>query len=280
MKLSLGGGGGKQRTFSLLVEEITGVSQVRLYSGSDANFLSDVLADPIVGGDLRVTWAGDAGGIEFWGVPLAAHENLSSVDVVGREISPYDMYPTAQRAVFSRSARGTGAAYGPVASLLGFESHVLVSPPLPSSATGTTSSVAAAAGAGGDWGDLELDEDNDGILRAPNVLSLARSPYILMQLIRPHGGVSGSSHSYTDLSDGSRHLVPILAKLVMTDGGFARLSSEMLQVAFPDPISLTELHVRFVNPDGSPVFFEGVEHTFSLHVYHKSGKTEAGVMQT
>jgi hypothetical protein len=105
---------------------------------------------------------------------------------------------------------------------------------------------------------------------APYSMDLLPQRYILMLLRAASPPSKRQTHVWRDSA------FPILAKFIMHDGqNFVRVTEDMTNYVFTDFARLTQMRVSFVYGDGSPVDFNGHEHTFTLLFTTAQGDTEA-----
>jgi hypothetical protein len=137
---------------------------------------------------------------------------------------------------------GTGAAYGPLFEQLGFAP--------------TTVQTSTA-----------------GQFVAPGVMSLEPPPYVMLALLAP-SIASERSVFRPSRCDAPQ---PVLAKFIVT-GGYARISEESTHVSLTSPLTVSSVTVAWLNPDGTLVDWNGVNHSYSLLFRVVEGKVHGAAV--
>ena len=105
---------------------------------------------------------------------------------------------------------------------------------------------------------------------APYTMDLLAPRYILMIIRAANPPSKRQTHVWKDTS------FPILAKFIFNDAqNYVRITEDMTNYVFTDFERLTTLRVSFVYGDGSPVDFNGHDHTFTLLFTTAQGETDA-----
>jgi len=105
---------------------------------------------------------------------------------------------------------------------------------------------------------------------APYTMDLLAPRYILMIIRAANPPSKRQTHVWKDTS------FPILAKFIFNDGqNYVRITEDMTNYVFTDFERLTTLRVSFVYGDGTPVDFNGHDHTFTLLFTTAQGEADA-----
>lgn len=121
-----------------------------------------------------------------------------------------------------------------------------------------------------------------GRLVMPSVYSLSPPRIVLVELVSPDN--RSSLHEYRAPADRPMSFVPSTDLTTSTDGtgkiiaaiaitnGFARISEEMTHVDSLGPMDVSQVHLRFLNPDMSVVDWRGVDHFLTLLFRQSMGR--------
>lgn len=92
---------------------------------------------------------------------------------------------------------------------------------------------------------------------SPFCWNMLAPPYILMLLCSPAGSKDGHTHAW------KTQTTPVFAKLYIS-GNYLSISDQMQFVTFAGYQRMNSVTVAFVNPDGTPVEFNGANQSFEL----------------
>jgi len=119
-------------------------------------------------------------------------------------------------------------------------------------------------------GGLEAPFNIPSTYTAPYTMDLLAPRYILMIIRAANPPSKRQTHVWKETS------FPILAKFIFNDGqNYVRITEDMTNYVFTDFERLTSLRVSFVYGDGTPVDFNGHEHTFTLLFTTAQGESDA-----
>lgn len=105
---------------------------------------------------------------------------------------------------------------------------------------------------------------------APYTMDLLAPRYILMIIRAANPPSKRQTHVWKETS------FPILAKFIFNDAqNYVRITEDMTNYVFTDFERLTTLRVSFVYGDGTPVDFNGHDHTFTLLFTTAQGESDA-----
>ena len=119
-------------------------------------------------------------------------------------------------------------------------------------------------------GGLEAPYNIPSTYTAPYTMDLLAPRYILMIIRAANPPSKRQTHVWKETS------FPILAKFIFNDAqNYVRITEDMTNYVFTDFERLTTLRVSFVYGDGTPVDFNGHDHTFTLLFTTAQGESDA-----
>jgi hypothetical protein len=119
-------------------------------------------------------------------------------------------------------------------------------------------------------GGLEAPFNIPSTYTAPYTMDLLAPRYILMIIRAANPPSKRQTHVWKETS------FPILAKFIFNDAqNYVRITEDMTNYVFTDFERLTSLRVSFVYGDGTPVDFNGHDHTFTLLFTTAQGESDA-----